>query len=151
VVGVQEATFSAAGALIDQRLVARASEGMIRCYLVHDRAAEFSTQRPVGAVSLPMAREKAFYAESEGRFQRLRSETQDHWMLQMQGILALDTRSLPLLWDADLLLGPKTERGEDTYVLGEINVSSVSPFPDTAVPRIAEAAALRVLAARKAS
>ena len=38
--------------------------------------------------------------------------------------------SLPVLWDADFLYGPRTASGDDTYVLCEINVSSVIPFPD---------------------
>lgn len=143
--------FCAGGGLIDQRLATRASEGMIRCYLVHDRVVGFSTQRPARDRSFAMAREKTFYTESESQFVTLRREMQDHWVPQMQEILALDTRSLPVIWDADFLLGPRTERGEDTYVLCEINVSSVNPFPEPAMPRIAEAAALRVLAAKKAS
>ncbi|HET9108478.1 MAG TPA: Cj0069 family protein [Steroidobacteraceae bacterium] len=143
--------FSAGGGLIDQRHARRASEGMIRCYLIYDRVVGFSTQRPVAGLSFAMAREKTFYEEFANGFQSLKREMEDHWLPRMQDILALDTRSLPVIWDADFLLGPRNERGEDTYVLCEINVSSVSPFPDTAVPRIAEAAALRVLAAKKAS
>ncbi|HJS92230.1 MAG TPA: Cj0069 family protein [Steroidobacteraceae bacterium] len=143
--------FSARGGLIDQRLATRASEGMIRCYLVHDRVVGFSTQRPVDGISFAMAREKTFYAASESRFRTLRAEMEHQWVPHMQQILALDTGSLPVIWDADFFLGPRTERGEDTYVLCEINVSSVSPFPDAAVPRIAEAAAHRVLAASEAS
>src|ERR1051326_2570222 len=46
-------------------------------------------------------------------------------------------RSMPVIWDADLLYGPKTEAGEDTYVLCEINVSSVYPFPDSALGALA--------------
>jgi len=30
--------------------------------------------------------------------------------------------------------------GRDTYVLCEINVSSVAPYPDSAAPKVAEAA-----------
>lgn len=143
--------FSAGGGLIDQRHARRASEGMIRCYLIQDQVVGFSTQRPIGSGSFAMAREKTFYAESERQFMTLRREMQDHWVPQMQEVLDLDTRSLPVIWDADFLLGPRSKQGEDTYVLCEINVSSVSPFPDTAVPRIAEASALRMLATRKAS
>lgn len=62
----------------------------------------------------------------------------------------INTDSLPVTWDADFLYGPKTERGEDTYALCEINVSAVFPFPETAVERIAHAAATRALAARAA-
>ena len=52
------------------------------------------------------------------------------------------TPSLPAPWDVDFLFGPKTATGQDTYVLCEINVSSVAPFPDKA----AEPAALVALA-----
>ncbi len=38
-------------------------------------------------------------------------------------------RSLPLIWDADFMLGPPGADGTDSYVLGEINVSSVFRFP----------------------
>jgi hypothetical protein len=35
------------------------------------------------------------------------------------------------LWDADFMLGPSAADGTDSYVLGEINVSSVFPIPPT--------------------
>jgi uncharacterized protein DUF6815 len=50
---------------------------------------------------------------------------------------------LPVLWDADFLLGPRDENGADTYVLCEINVSAVTPFPAEAPPKIALAVARR--------
>jgi hypothetical protein len=65
----------------------------------------------------------------------------------MQHLLDIETEQLPVLWDADFLLGPKTESGEDTYVLCEINVSSVAPFPDSALPFLAEATLVRTQAA----
>ena len=46
-------------------------------------------------------------------------------------------RSLAVIWDIDFLYGPKTADGEDTYVLCEINVSSVFPIPDQAPAEIA--------------
>jgi hypothetical protein len=63
----------------------------------------------------------------------------------MQEIVGLDAGALPVLWDADFLLGPATKSGEDTYVLCEINVSSVLPFPPHAPAAVARAtrAALR--------
>lgn len=39
--------------------------------------------------------------------------------------LNIGRESLPIVWDADFLYGPRTATGEDTYVLWEINVSSV--------------------------
>lgn len=56
----------------------------------------------------------------------------------MQAILDIPKYRLPVLWDADFLLGPKMD-DEDTYVLCEVNVSSVAPYPDSATPVIAEA------------
>ena len=64
----------------------------------------------------------------------------------MQRRFDIDTNQLPVLWDCDFLLGPKRESGEDTYVLCEINVSSVSPFPDSAVTLVAQTTLARVQA-----
>ena len=48
--------------------------------------------------------------------------------------------SLPIIWDADFLYGPRDRAGEDTYVLCEINVSSCFAFPDQAPGAIARLA-----------
>ena len=45
----------------------------------------------------------------------------------MQQELDISTSELPLLWDTDFLLRLKGNNGNDAYVLGEINVSSVYP------------------------
>ena len=66
----------------------------------------------------------------------------------MQQLLGISTEELPVLWDCDFLLGPKNDSGEDTYVLCEINVSSVSPFPDSALSSIARATLARTRGAR---
>ena len=49
-------------------------------------------------------------------------------------------RLRPIIGDADFLYGPRTASGEDTYVLCEINVSSVFPFPEQAPSEIARLA-----------
>jgi hypothetical protein len=64
----------------------------------------------------------------------------------MQRLLGIETGALPILWDCDLLLGPKDAAGSDTYVLCEINVSSVSPFPDSALEPLARATLRRLRA-----
>ena len=66
----------------------------------------------------------------------------------MMAVLGLDAASLPIIWDADFLYGPRTASGEDTYVLCEINVSAVWPFPPMAAPTIAAAALDRARASR---
>jgi hypothetical protein len=52
-------------------------------------------------------------------------------------LLDISRRDLPMIWDADFMRGPPGPDGADTYVLGEINVSSVFPMPDEAPAEIA--------------
>jgi hypothetical protein len=82
-------------------------------------------------------------------FQSLKHQLELEWLPAVQHLLGIDTAQLPVLWDCDFLLGPKNDAGEDTYVLCEINVSSVSPFPDSAVEWVAKAALAGAQARRK--
>jgi hypothetical protein len=59
-------------------------------------------------------------------------------------LLDLRRRELPMIWDADFMLGPRGADGTDRYVLGEINVSSVFPMPDEAPAEIARRVADRL-------
>jgi hypothetical protein len=145
-----EGYFTLSGRLIDQGYEPRAAEGMVRCYLVHNRVVGFSTQQARGEAQFGMIRHKSMYEESEAQFQTLRAKMESEWVPAIQHLFEIDTNSLPVLWDADFLYGPKTARGEDTYVLCEINVSAVFPFPESALPKIAEATAARVFAAKEA-
>jgi hypothetical protein len=63
-------------------------------------------------------------------------------------ILGIDKASLPIIWDADFLYGPRTQSGEDSYVLCEINVSSVFAIPDRAPAAIAHLALTKLRSAR---
>jgi hypothetical protein len=65
-------------------------------------------------------------------------------------VLSIEPGDLPVIWDADFMYGPKDAAGEDTYVLCEINISSVYPFPDEALKPLAEET-LRRLRARRVS
>ena len=67
----------------------------------------------------------------------------------VQQLLEIEAESLPILWDCDFLLGPKGDNGEDTYVLCEINVSSVAPYPESAVPYVVDASVACVETARQ--
>lgn len=62
----------------------------------------------------------------------------------MEAELGLTRESLPIIWDADFLLGPRDAMGDDTYVLCEINVSSVFPIPDESAGILADATVERV-------
>ena len=148
-----ERYFSGAGRMIDQAYQERLPEGMIRCYLVHNTVAGFGHQAinalypaPPGlpAAEAPEPGPRLYHPPAMPEFQALRQKLEGDWLPAMQQLLAIDTASLPILWDCDFLLGPKDAEGHDTYVLCEINVSSVAPYPESAIPRIVEATAARV-------
>ncbi|HEY1926543.1 MAG TPA: Cj0069 family protein [Caulobacteraceae bacterium] len=135
------------GRIIDQAFQPRVGEGLVRCYMCENRVIGFSEQRPFSQVHgdptqppFGMASEKAFSPAEAPRFQRLRRSMEDDWTPGLQGMLDIDARDLPVLWDADFLHGAKTSDGADTYVLCEINISCVIPYPVDAVAVIAEAA-----------
>jgi hypothetical protein len=151
-----EPYFSGDGRMIDQAYQARLPEGMIRCYLVHDRVAGFGHQAinalypPAPGMppeSAPQPGPRLYHPPAMREFQPLKRRLEEEWVPSMQRLLGIDTVELPVLWDCDFLLGPRTDAGEDTYVLCEINVSSVSPFPEAAVELVAQATLAR---ARKA-
>jgi hypothetical protein len=75
------------------------------------------------------------------QWQSLRHALEREWVRAMVKALDMRPGELPLLWDCDFFFGPRDGQGRDTYVLCEINVSSVAPFPPSAPPRIARALA----------
>jgi hypothetical protein len=68
---------------------------------------------------------------------------EDEWTPQLTALLDIPRRDLPMIWDADFMLGAPVTDGSDSYVLGEINVSSVFPIPDEASAEIARCVADR--------
>jgi hypothetical protein len=148
--------FEGGGQLIDQAFQARVGDGMVRCYVNHNHVVGFSEQRPrsrdladdPNAATFGMASHKVMHNESARAFQGLRRSMETDWLPGLQRILDVATTDLPVLWDADFLYGSRTAAGEDSFVLCEINASAVAPFPETAAPAIARAAAERLLAAK---
>jgi hypothetical protein len=136
-----ELYFAGEGRLIDQAYQPRLSEGMVRCYLVLDKVAGFGHQAinafypaPPGASSTeaPQPGPRRYHPPDLAEFQPLKRILEKEWVPALQRKLDLDTARLPILWDCDFLLGPKNAQGEDTYVLCEINASSIAPFPESA-------------------
>jgi hypothetical protein len=62
--------------------------------------------------------------------------------------VGLAADQLPLLWDCDFMLGMPTPTEPERFVLCEINVSSVSPFPPSAIAPLVAAVRARVSAPR---
>ncbi len=145
------------GHLIDQPFQPRIAEGMIRCYVVKSEVVGFARQHPgdpparesIGTnvhpeASVPrsifgLPSQKTMSPPDEPGLQALRTQVESEWVPGMQSLLDIDANALPALWDADFLLGPRTDDGDDTYMLCEINVSAVLPFPPEAPPKLAEA------------
>jgi hypothetical protein len=140
------------GGVIDQPFQARLSEGVVRCYMAGDRCAGFGHQKVKALIEAPAARAEAgprlYSSNAEPRFQRLRRLMEDDWTPQLVYLLDIPRRDLPMIWDADFMLGPPDSNGNDSYVLGEINVSSVFPIPDQSAADIARRVADRLRSKR---
>ena len=136
------------GCVIDQPFQTRLSEGVVRCYMAGHRCAGFGHHKVRALVDAPAARAEAgprrYTSNADPRFQRLRRLMEDEWTPQLTSLLDIARRDLPMIWDADFMLGPPQADGADRYVLGEINVSSVFPIPDEASAEIARCVADRL-------
>jgi hypothetical protein len=69
----------------------------------------------------------------------LKRQLESTWITLLRERVGLARERLPLLWDCDFMLGDAAADGAQRYVLCEINVSSVSPFPPTAVAPLVRA------------
>jgi hypothetical protein len=150
-----EEFFGWSGCLVDQAFQDRLGDGMLRCYFSHGQVVGFCRQWPQGLLDDDPHEGVRPASLMEGpdvpAYQPVRAQAETEWVPQMTEILGIDTHELPVIWDADFLFGPKTRAGRDTYVLCEINVSAVWPFPPMAAPTVAAAAFARVQAARAAA
>ena len=145
------------GCIIDQPFQPRLPDGMIRCYMGTDQVVGFGHQLikalippPPEGPDSPQAQPgpRIMHGPDAPQFQALRKSMETDWTPRMMEILAIDKASLPIIWDADFLYGPRNAAGEDTYVLCEINVSSVFAIPDQAPAAIARLVAARLRTAR---
>jgi hypothetical protein len=148
-----EAYFASEGCIVDQPFQARLPDGMIRCYMGADKVLGFGQQLIKALIPPPPAGPDSEAAQpgprimhpaSAQEFQALRTKMESEWTPQMMHLLGVDAESLPIIWDADFLYGPRDASGQDTYVLCEINVSSVFPFPEQAPSEIARLAMARL-------
>ncbi len=149
--------FDGDGRIIDQAFQPRLPEGMIRCYMAGGRVAGWGHQIIKALVPPPPEGPNSEAARPGPRimhppeaepFQTLRRLVEDEWVPRMQDRLGVTDEELPALWDADFLYGPKTADGRDSYVLCEINISAVSPYPDSAAAPVVDVTLAGAAAAR---
>jgi hypothetical protein len=145
--------FANGGHMVDQAWQPRMTEGMVRCYLVRDRVVGFGLQAvnalhpaPAGSppAEAPMPSTRLYHPPDLPGPQDLKQRLEADWVPELQRRLAIAPDELPLLWDCDFLRGEASAAGAERYVLCEINVSSVAPFPDSAIGPLVEATAARL-------
>lgn len=137
--------FDDGGCVIDQRFEPRVAEGIVRCYVVVDEVVGFALQGPGDLASDPehimgLPSPKSMFPPDASQYAALRRAMETEWIDALCETLALSRRDLPLLWDADFLLG----EGEDRYMLCEINASCVTPFPPETPAKLAAATIARI-------
>ena len=152
-----EAYFGPEGCIVDQPFQPRLADGMIRCYMAADKVVGFGHQLIKALITPPREGPDSPAAQPGPRImlgadavslQALRAKMETEWTPQMMATLGIDSASLPIIWDADFLYGPRTASGEESYVLCEINVSSVFAIPDQAPAAIARLALSKLRSAR---
>jgi hypothetical protein len=141
-----EPYFASGGCILDQPFQERLPEGMIRCYMGVDKVVGFGHQLVKALIPPPpegpdsraaQPGPRVMHGADAGPFKALRDKMESEWIPQLMARLGIDAASLPIIWDADFLYGRRAPSGEDTYVLCEINVSSVFAIPDQAPAAIA--------------
>lgn len=138
------------GHMIDQPWQPRLVEGMVRAYLVGDRVAGFGHQA-INALhpgapgeDPPLPGPRIYHGADLPQFQDLKAHLETGWIELLRERVGLPRDRLPLLWDCDFLFGERAAGEPERYVLCEINVSSVSPFPPSAIGPLVAAALGRV-------
>jgi hypothetical protein len=131
------------GRLIDQAYQDRLAEGMVRCYLAGAAVVGFGEQQ-INALypaavdgTVPLPGPRLYFPPTRPDFQSLKAAMERVWLPELCRRCALEPNALPVIWDADFIRGPRGAGETDGWVLCEINVSCVSPFPDEALGPIA--------------
>ena len=128
------------GHMVDQAWQPRLAEGMVRAYLVGDRVTGFGLQA-VNALH-PTHQQpgpRLYHAADLAEFQDLKQRLESSWIEQLRQRVGLSHEQLPLLWDCDFMLGEPAPGQAQAYVLCEVNVSSVSPFPPSSIAPLVDA------------
>ncbi|URI09396.1 Cj0069 family protein [Aquincola tertiaricarbonis] len=139
----------AGGHMLDQAWQPRLAEGMVRAYLVEDRVVGFGVQA-VNALhpDAPLPGPRLYHGPDLAEFQGLKQQLASGWITLLRERVGLAHEQLPLLWDCDFMHGAAGADGTPRFVLCEINVSSVSPFPPSAITPLVEAVGRRAGAPR---
>jgi hypothetical protein len=128
------------GHMVDQAWQPRLAEGMVRAYLVGDRVTGFGLQavnalHPTDQQPGP----RLYHGPELAPLQSLKQRLESGWIELLRQRVGLAREQLPLLWDCDFMLGDSAPDQEQAYVMCEVNVSSVSPFPPSSIAPLVQA------------
>jgi hypothetical protein len=142
------------GHMIDQAWQPRIADGMVRAYLVGDRVGGFGHQA-INALCPALPGEPAptpgprlYHPADLPRFRHLRHLLETQWIELLRQRVGLEREQLPMLWDCDFMFGDPAPGEPERYVLCEINASSVSPFPPSAIEPLVAAVKERLAGRR---
>jgi len=150
--------FEEGGHMVDQAWQPRLTDGMVRCYLVEGRVAGYGLQAvnalypstgSDASAEPPPPGPRLYHPPTLPHLEDLKQRLESEWVPELRRTLAIAADELPLLWDCDFLHGEPARAGEKRYVLCEINVSSVAPFPDAAIEPLVSAAVRRIEATQR--
>jgi hypothetical protein len=135
------------GHMVDQAWQPRIADGMVRAYLVEDRVAGFGHQA-INALHPDHAQPgpRLYHGPDMPAFELLKQRLESHWITLLRECVGVAHERLPLLWDCDFMFGEPTPSDPQPFVLCEVNVSSVSPFPPSAITPLVAAVARRLVA-----
>lgn len=134
--------YFAGGPMLNQEWNDNIANGMVRCYMSGRRVAGFGYQE-INALypqDGPVSPGRRFYfTEKCALFADLRMLMEERWIDQLLEVSDLEAEKLPVIWDADFFINSIVPDSPRRYTLCEINVSSVSPFPESAIGFIVRA------------
>jgi hypothetical protein len=139
------------GVLIDQSWNENTINGMVRCYVTGTKVCGFGYQEINALYELNNVNTKTYFppgrryyfTENCGLFSDLKQVMEMEWIPQLSERLSIPEETLPVIWDADFFLN-HLKSSFRKYSLCEINASSVSPFPPSAVNFIVQEVKNRV-------
>ena len=141
--------------MVDQAWEPSLVDGIVRAYLVEDRVTGFGHQA-VNALypsepgrPAPQPGPRLYHGPDLPQFQNLKHLLETHWVELLRERVALSRAQLPLLWDCDFMLGQRGADAAERFVLCEINVSSVSPFPPSSIAPLVAAVQARLAVTRQ--
>jgi hypothetical protein len=145
-----EPYFAGGAMLIDQEWNPNIINGMVRCYLSGTKVAGFGYQEvnalyPKINSAFKKPGQRFYFSEDCGLFRDLKEIMETSWVSRLKKVSGVEDDRLPVIWDADFFINNvNSEKASEKYSLCEINVSSVSPFPESAIPYIVDEVKKRI-------